>query len=81
MGNGVFVITNTNGAVWGHEAFTSADVAEQELRHFFKRDLNRDKFRITELELRDAITGDYAGMVADELNRKYPKPVPAKVEA
>jgi hypothetical protein len=58
----VFVILNVNGTVWGHEAFTSADVAEQELRHFFKRDFRRDQFRITELELHDAITGDFAGI-------------------
>jgi hypothetical protein len=65
-----FVILNVNNVVWGREAFATADIAEAELRHFFKRDLKRSKF-----------TGDYAGMVADAINRKYPAPKPQATAA
>jgi hypothetical protein len=82
-----FVILTINSAVWGGDAFATAEIAEAELRHFFKRDLKRDKFSIVPMEaahgnltVHDAITGDYAGMGADELARKYPAPKPA-VEA
>ena len=63
------VILNINNLVWGREAFASPEIAEAELRHFFKRDLKRDKFSIVSLEPKhgnlpvlNAITGDYAGM-------------------
>jgi len=76
-----FVILNTNNAVWGNEAFASAELAEAELRHFWKKDLKRDRFSIVPaderhagLTVHSAITGDYAGMVADAINRKYPAP-------
>jgi hypothetical protein len=76
-----FVILNTNKVVWGREAFVTAEVAEAELRNFYKKDLRRDKFSIEPLEakrgdlpIRTAITGDYAGMVSDEVMRKYPAP-------
>ncbi len=76
-----FVIINVNKAVWGREAFVSAEVAEAELRNFYKKDLRRSKFSIEpmqakhgDLPIRTAITGDYAGMVSDEVMRKYPAP-------
>jgi hypothetical protein len=76
-----FVILNTNKAVWGREAFVSADVAEAELRNFYKKDLRREKFSIEPLDPKHgdlpilaAITGDYAGMVSDAVMRKYPAP-------
>lgn len=76
-----FVILNTNNAVWGNEAFASEQVAEAELRHFYKKDLKRARFsivpageRYAALKVNTAITGDYAGMGMDEINRKYPAP-------
>ena len=84
-----FVILNTNKIVWGSEAFASEAIAEAELRNFYKKDLKRDRFSIVPTDARhahlpvlDAITGDYAGMLADAINRKYPGPkAAAKVEA
>ena len=76
-----FVILNANKIVWGGQAFVSEAVAEAELRNFWKKDLKRDRFSIVPADARhaglpvlDAITGDYAGMMADEITRKYPAP-------
>lgn len=78
------VILNTNKIVWGGQAFVSEAVAEAELRNFWKKDLKRDRFTIVPADARhaalpvlDAVTGDYAGMMADEIMRKYPVPKPA----
>jgi hypothetical protein len=83
-----FVILNVNNVVWGREAFATADIAEAELRHFFKRDLKRSKFTIVlmdashgHLPVLNETTGDYAGMVADAINRKYPAPKPQATAA
>lgn len=79
-----FVILNTNKAVWGGEAFATEQVAEAELRNFYRKDLKRAKFSIVPadsrhagLPVRETITGDYAGMMADAIMRKYPSPKPA----
>lgn len=83
-----FVILNTNNVVWGSAAFASMELADAELRHFYKKDLKRAKFSIVpmaakhgDLPVLATITGDYAGMIADEVMRKYPVPKPAKAEA